>query len=575
MRAAIYSRKSKFSEKGESVENQVNLCEQYAKSIGINDFIIYEDEGFSGGNTHRPEFQKMLNDAKNNKFSHLICYRLDRISRNVSDFTNTIEKLKKFDIEFISIREQFDTSTPMGRAMMNIAAVFAQLERETIAERVKDNMIELAKTGRWLGGTPPLGFRSEPINYKDNNNKDKKMFKLTVVPDEMETVKLIYKLYSKNKGFSSVASYLCKNHFKGKNNGEFSRQTVSQIITNPVYCIADENAFNYIKKQGCNINGNPSKNGFMVYNKREGGKKDKPINEWVFSIGEHPGIIPSSIWIECQEINKYNKLKVSPRIGTGNKFLLSGMIICGNCGSGMASWSHLNKKRNFMERYYRCNLRNRASNRCHNKMLNAYVAEEKVIEYIKNIDISLLIKNYEKMQKEIESNSNIVENENLKKEIEKNNKTMQGLVRKFALFEDDPVIIKIFKEEMNKIKAENLRLEDKIKQIGIDIEKSNDIKISVNEIVSRIKNFKQFIDFADTIEDKRELILPLIESIVWYGDSEHLEVNLIGSHKEIPRGVVMSRNLSFGNGIRQNHAAGIKQQCRYRFLRSRAGNLHL
>ncbi|WP_342455538.1 recombinase family protein [Caloramator sp. Dgby_cultured_2] len=152
--AAIYSRKSKFTGKGESIDNQISICKEYLERMGITEYLIYEDEGFSGKNIKRPEFQRMLKDAKAKKFDVLICYRLDRVSRNIADFAHLIELLSKLGIEFISVSEQFDTSTPMGRAMMYIASVFAQLERETIAERIKDNMLELAKSGRWLGGKP-------------------------------------------------------------------------------------------------------------------------------------------------------------------------------------------------------------------------------------------------------------------------------------------------------------------------------------------------------------------------------------------------------------------------------------
>ncbi len=98
---------------------------------------------------------------KRQKPDYLVCYRLDRISRNVSDFSALIEELNDRNISFVCIKEEFDTSKPMGKAMMYIASVFAQLERETIAERVRDNMLMLARTGRWLGGTTPLGYTSE------------------------------------------------------------------------------------------------------------------------------------------------------------------------------------------------------------------------------------------------------------------------------------------------------------------------------------------------------------------------------------------------------------------------------
>lgn len=165
---AIYSRKSKFTGKGESIDNQIELCKQYISShipdISPENIRIFEDEGFLGGHLDRPQFQEMMSQAKSEKLSHIVCYRLDRVSRNIGDFATLIEELNDLKVDFISIKEQFDTSSPMGRAMMYIASVFSQLERETIAERIRDNMHELAKTGRWLGGTSPTGYKSEEIS---------------------------------------------------------------------------------------------------------------------------------------------------------------------------------------------------------------------------------------------------------------------------------------------------------------------------------------------------------------------------------------------------------------------------
>jgi site-specific DNA recombinase len=163
--AAIYTRKSKYTGKGESIDNQIKVCKEHLARNAINNFLIYEDEGFSGKNIERPKFQAMLRDAKDKKFDILICYRLDRVSRNIADFAALIQELEKYNISFISVSEQFDTSTPMGRAMMYIASVFAQLERETIAERIKDNMLELAKTGRWLGGRTLLVLKALQLQY--------------------------------------------------------------------------------------------------------------------------------------------------------------------------------------------------------------------------------------------------------------------------------------------------------------------------------------------------------------------------------------------------------------------------
>ena len=179
-RIAIYSRKSKFTGKGESIGNQVELCKEYVCNMfgeAYRDLCeVFEDEGFSGGNLKRPAFQRMMAQVRSHKFKAIVVYRLDRISRNISDFTGLIDELTKLDVSFVSIREQFDTSTPMGRAMMFIISVFSQLERETIAERIRDNMHELAKTGRWLGGNAPIGYRSAEVSKVSVDGKARKLY---------------------------------------------------------------------------------------------------------------------------------------------------------------------------------------------------------------------------------------------------------------------------------------------------------------------------------------------------------------------------------------------------------------
>ena len=141
MRAAIYSRKSVKSETGDSIENQAALCRQYIEQHWPQAEIeVYEDEGFSGATLHRPQFAALMEAVQAGRVDMLVCYRLDRVSRSVTDFAALIETLNRRQVSFVCIREQFDTATPMGKAMLYIASVFAQLERETIAERVSDNM---------------------------------------------------------------------------------------------------------------------------------------------------------------------------------------------------------------------------------------------------------------------------------------------------------------------------------------------------------------------------------------------------------------------------------------------------
>ena len=145
---AIYARQSVDKADSLSIQGQIDLCRQKSGE----DSRVYQDKGYSGKNTNRPAFQRMMADVEKGLIRKIVVYRLDRFSRSIADFGRLWEILKKHSVEFVSINETFDTSTPMGRAMLNIIMVFAQLERETTAERVRDNYYQRAKLGSWPSG---------------------------------------------------------------------------------------------------------------------------------------------------------------------------------------------------------------------------------------------------------------------------------------------------------------------------------------------------------------------------------------------------------------------------------------
>ena len=338
-RIAIYSRKSKFTGKGESIGNQIELCREYIRTHyggeAAEKTVVFEDEGFSGGNINRPAFQKMMADLERGAFRALVVYRLDRVSRNVSDFSSLIEGLNRRGIVFVSVREQFDTATPMGRAMMYIASVFAQLERETIAERIRDNMRELAKTGRWLGGNTPTGYQSESVRTVTIDGKTKKACKLKLIPQEAETVRLIFDLFAETGSLTMTEAELLKRRLLTKNGKQFTRFAIRAILQNPVYVMADQDAYAYFREKDADLfssgEGFDGVHGILAYNRtdQEKGKATvfKPVNEWIVSVGKHPGIIPGKLWVGVQERLEKNKSKAfrSPR---KNEALLTGILFC-------------------------------------------------------------------------------------------------------------------------------------------------------------------------------------------------------------------------------------------------------
>lgn len=151
-----YGRKSVYSDRSDSVDNQFRMCRDYVNvkySGQVDDFRAYSDEDFTGANTNRPDLQRLLEDIRSGAADVLIVYQLDRLSRDVRDFANIYATLEEHRVKFVSIKENIDTSTPIGRAMMYVTVVFAQMERETIAARVTDNMIGLAKKATGSVGT--------------------------------------------------------------------------------------------------------------------------------------------------------------------------------------------------------------------------------------------------------------------------------------------------------------------------------------------------------------------------------------------------------------------------------------
>ena len=155
----IYARQSVDRKDSISIESQIDFCKYELKGGSCR---VFKDKGYSGKNTDRPEFQKLLGEIRKGKVRRVVVYKLDRISRSILDFANMMELFQEYDVEFVSSTEKFDTSTPMGRAMLNICIVFAQLERETIQKRVTDAYYFRCLKGFHMSGQAPYGFELEP-----------------------------------------------------------------------------------------------------------------------------------------------------------------------------------------------------------------------------------------------------------------------------------------------------------------------------------------------------------------------------------------------------------------------------
>ena len=541
---AIYSRKSKFTGKGESIGNQIELCKEYIREHygddALDHLVVYEDEGFSGGNLNRPDFKKMMAAAKERKFKAIIVYRLDRISRNISDFSSLIEELARLDIAFVSIKEQFDTGSPMGRAMMYIASVFSQLERETIAERIRDNMHELAKTGRWLGGTTPTGFESEGEEKVTVDGKKKKTFKLKLIPQEAEIVRMIYDLFSETNSLTVTEAELMKRRIVTRNGNYFTRFSIKAILQNPVYMVADQEAYDYLTEKEPDLFSDRAefdgKHGIMAYNRtdQEKGKTTQynPVNEWIVAVGKHPGLIPGKTWVRVQEALEQNKSKAFRR-PKSNEALLTGLLYC-RCGNRM--YPKLSKRRTAdgdVIFTYVCKLKERSQRSlCNNRNANGNTMDLAVVEQVKRLNDhnAEFIDQMEKSRKFYTGNRVQYEEQlaALQKDKTEVEKKIEGLVDSLIDLGDSTAKVRVAKR-IEALTTESDALEVRIQELTALTSQHAMSDIEFDVLRQLLSVFQENIDDMP-LEQKRAAIRTVVRKVIWDGVNAHIV--LFGADEE-------------------------------------------
>lgn len=343
---AIYTRQSVDKADSISIESQLEYCKYEARG---NPYKAYSDKGYSGKNTNRPAFEEMLGDIKEGKISRVIVYKLDRISRSILDFANMMEVFSEHNVEFVSSTERFDTSTPIGRAMLNICIVFAQLERETIQKRVSDAYYSRSKRGFYMGGRIPYGFGKAGTEIDGI-----KTSMYVPVPEEAEQIKLMYSMYAdEDNSLGDIIEYFNKNGIKHLRGGMWSVGRISEMLRNPIYVMADADVYDFFKSQGADII-NPVSDytgynacylyqGTVSKTRKQLDLKDKEI-----VLAPHCGIVPSGDWLKCRIRCLNNRQSTKTCKGTAS--WLTGKVKCGKCGYGLT----IVKSNTKWHRYFVC-----------------------------------------------------------------------------------------------------------------------------------------------------------------------------------------------------------------------------
>jgi site-specific DNA recombinase len=225
MKVAIYLRVSttEQAEEGFSIAAQKERLKAYVLSQGWELASTYEDGGFSGGTTNRPSFNRLREDMKHRQFDLILVYKLDRLSRNMRDLSNLVHEMDECGVYFKSATEPFDTTTPAGKLIFNMLGSVAEFERGMIAERVKMGMVQKAKEGKGI-----LGF-NHPYGYEYTNG--------ALLPDinEAPVVKYVYSRYLAGASLGEIAMELNSKGVATKNRKSWSKQTVRNVLGNPLY----------------------------------------------------------------------------------------------------------------------------------------------------------------------------------------------------------------------------------------------------------------------------------------------------------------------------------------------------
>jgi len=340
---AIYARQSVDRADSISIESQIEFCKYEAKG---EQFKVYSDRGFSGKNTNRPAFKELLTDIENGEIHRVIVYKLDRISRSILDFSNMMVNFEAHHVEFVSSTEKFDTSSPMGRAMLNICIVFAQLERETIQKRVADAYYSRSQKSFYMGGRVPFGFTIEPAVIENV-----KTSRYVINPEEAEQVKLIYAMYAKpGTSYGDIIRHFKENGLF-KNGKPWERTRLADILRNPIYVKADMDVYEFYTSQGAIVANPPEDfigtNGCYYYKGKDAkGRKQAILEGNHLVLAPHEGFIDSDIWIKCREKCLKNG-QVRPCQKAKNTWL-AGKIKCGVCGYALIDKHYATRKGRYM-----------------------------------------------------------------------------------------------------------------------------------------------------------------------------------------------------------------------------------
>jgi len=459
LKVSLYIRVSteRQANEGDSLEEQEAELKKYCDFRSFNIHKIHIERGKSGGNTNRPEYQKLIADIKTRKINAVVVKKLDRLSRSLLDFETLMRLMNDNDVEFISIKENFDTTTAMGKAMLRVALVFAQLEREQTSERIADVMTHRASQGLFNGGRRIFGYsiiEKEMVPY----------------PKEKQIVEIIFSKFLETHSTGSVLAFLIENGFKYRDGKDWGLRPILKILKQSAYI----------------------------------GKVNWSNKTYT---GVHQPLINVSTFEKVQNILDS---KAYSRITYTQPVLLAKKVYCGQCGSPLAPCHTINRhlKKYY---YYRCTGSKQKTQKCIKKQISFTKLDNQITDILLSLSeekhFSPIENKLLKYNEEITTRINEQEKSLLHLESElnqlkiKKDKYLDGLLSSQFLSKERELIQTKFTE----IETEEKQLKTAISKQQLNINQIKEELINIAEIKKQFINYSSNSPFSDNETHKKHI----------------------------------------------------------------------
>lgn len=528
----VYARKSMHSDQSDSIENQTILADEYIeKHYPCQDKQVtyYIDEDKSGGDMYRPDWEKLLNDMRNGKLNILICYKLDRVGRDVGDLAMFYKEMVKYNITAIPVRDNIEIKedmTPIEKGMMYMNVVFSQIERENTIIRVTDNMIKLAEKGYWCGGRPPIGFQLQKVVAGNMRTH-------SILTENSETLpfynRLVNDFLHNELSLNKMETIYRREKYLTPLGAPLSSSQIWIILTNPIYATADYLTYDYFSALGCKM-AQPremfdGKHGIIAYCRGRGSGKGShkrkrvinPPEKWIISVGHHKPIIDGQTFIAIQERFGKNVISKTRKHKIG---ILRGILRC-TCGRQMRTKYKYDSKYNIEYKYYYCPGRERYGiEYCKTGMVHLDNIDAEVIRQLKAISLDCsLINTY---IPPLDNSQNAITRGITEKKLKTAQNKVANLTDALASANESSAA-KYIISNIEKLDQQINDLKNELYDISLSESKAKKRELSKSELYKKVCYIVKRLGEAD-YDEINELICNLFTECVWDGENLHVKL---------------------------------------------------